>query len=691
MGRLKSVLLVLLLAACTCSAAESEFNVDCSVGWGGVYRPTRWTPVQISIAADKLTEAFGGTVMLSADQDDINRMTVSRQFVLTPDVPARMILSAKIASHAGEVSLKIYDSQGRRRWSGDVDFALSGRNFVEAVTEDRILIGQVGRSSFHLGRLAQFCSSDNQGDMVHVLSRLARLLPYDWTGYDTLDVLVLYDVDWDSLTSHQCKAIEQWVRRGGKLLMVLGARPMAADHVLRKLLPVDVGMLKERTIRKSFGKGIRNRNKIAYCNLTPKEGAIITDKITDRGDLLFVVGLAGFGRVGVLGFDPSTLKGYSGVRVKADVAAGFWIKRIESVLGPQAPSKMKVKDEKDTSNNYGGGFRGGRYYGQTSPREAESSNICGYLMDIEAMEPISMGWIVLILVVLAVLLGPVDYLVLKRLDRQPLTWITSTLCVLLFTAVAYYGVEWLRAGDSQLRIVTMLDGVAATGETCTTTYAGIFAPHNDNYELQGTDAKQWWAAIAPSAGWQSFGSVVSQDVLYRQHDGASIPLPIPIGIWSMQCMTSETHGEKMPISAKIIGRDPSSVRVIITNNADSEISMACVILATGELISVGSIAPGKSVEASGTHGFTNKEKSGWLALPRRGGSEPSYGGSTEANPTKAIGCDARTRAIDEYRRMGAAEVIVRYENAPTPLSVAGYDHETSHIKLVRLIVFPEKG
>ena len=77
---------------------------------------------------------------------------------------------------------------------------------------------------------------------------------------------------------------------------------------------------------------------------------------------------------------------------------------------------------------------------------------------------------------LAILLGPVDYLVLKRLDKLPYTWLTSTGWIVIFTVGAYYGVQWIRGGAMELRAVSVVDGVADSNCAWATCYAGAL-PH----------------------------------------------------------------------------------------------------------------------------------------------------------------------------------------------------------------------
>ena len=82
-----------------------------------------------------------------------------------------------------------------------------------------------------------------------------------------------------------------------------------------------------------------------------------------------------------------------------------------------------------------------------------------HLYNISEMRPLSIWWVILLLGTLAVLLGPVDYKILKRLDRLPLTWLTCTFWIVLFSVGAYYGVRALRGGKLQMRVVSVLDGI----------------------------------------------------------------------------------------------------------------------------------------------------------------------------------------------------------------------------------------
>jgi len=148
---------VALSIAAVGSASDDEiFNVDFFCGWGGYYRPMEWTPVEIGVSS-VLTEPFGGSVTLAAQQDGLNTMNVTYdEFVLTPDMPRHLPLVTKLAFAADKCTVTIRDDRGRRQWEREFnlwDYSMKNR-LLTSVAENDLLIGLVGRGRFGLLRLA---------------------------------------------------------------------------------------------------------------------------------------------------------------------------------------------------------------------------------------------------------------------------------------------------------------------------------------------------------------------------------------------------------------------------------------------------------------------------------------------------------------------------------------------------------
>jgi hypothetical protein len=749
---------VMILAIAGPATADSPFNVDFFCGWGGCYRPMEWTPVEIGISAT-FTEPFAGSVTLSAQQDGLNTLNIVHTFVLTPDVPLHLPLVTKLTFAADKCTLRIRDKRGRTQWHQDIglwDFSTRNR-LLTALGESDLLIGLVGQRKFGLLQLDKksICESYAGRGKVYVADKLPRMVPWDWTGFAPLDLLILYDPDWDLFNQHQLNAIAQWVSNGGKLLLVLGSHPppMYIGASLAQLLPFEVHQVKQITIPwdilKVWGLDTSKTETVASWPLTPKPGVRLYETETDdANECLFAAGYVGFGRVGVLAFDPSTMSDTQRAN-----SARFWVGRItatlediyarpadivEPTLPPsQSPGRSRspvrsnpdvhrdstrypmhlldrsIRFTEDAESLLREGGNGNRY--ETGRAYVASNAIMEHLYNIAEMRPLSIWWVILLLSALAILLGPVDYFVLKRKDRLPLTWLTCSFWIIVFSVGAYYGVQALRGGKMQLRVVSVLDGienaespVGSSGlhtedgkaHAWSTTYCGLFAPRSADYKLEGLQEHQWWSGIAPTEGsiWAFNQEVGTRKIYCFQHDGANLPYSLPINIWTVQCLLNESPLQQMPFAAEVECQG-DQVIVTITNQADSRIASGFVLFDNNQGIEFGQV-PAVRYPDGRTREFRGKlrrlsvmdyniDGQGRLYYTRqRGGSYPSV--FKHENAFFAQGCLRRTQGIGAYLAHGGAIVCVMYDNADVPFAVTDRSCDYDHIQLARLVVFPKE-
>ena len=313
-----------------------------------------------------------------------------------------------------------------------------------------------------------------------------------------------------------------------------------------------------------------------------------------------------------------------------------------------------------------------------------------YLLDIPALRPLSIWWVILLLASLAVLLGPVDYIVLKRLDRQPLTWLTSAGWIVLFTVCAYYGVQMVRDGTTQVMAVSVLDAVEGDQSAWSTTYMGVFAPDSGEYELENLGPGQWWSGISPSQENQyMYGrDSASKTIDCLQYDGGNIPAPLPINIWTMQCMMNESpaNGE-FPLTATVerTGDRGEQLIVTVTNRSDRPIKSGCVRLDEDMVMKFDSVDPGQTKQFQG---WPHKRQY-WGRKAETFNMWNDDDGRFDSNSAFfARGSLRRTRAIEAYLAEGAAVVCAKYDHPAAPFPVANRKSDDTYLQLVRLVVFP---
>jgi len=709
MLRVPLILFVASALALVASASEEDpFSVDLVCGWRGYYRPMRWTPMEIQLSGpSELTEPFDGSITISSQQDGLNTMNITQEFVLMPGDRRYLPLVTKLASGLNSCDVRINNKRGRTQWQHDFDlYGLSRtQRFLTAVGEKDLLIGLVGRTGFGLLRLPRqsVCRSGDETGKVYVGDKIARMVPWDWTGFVPLDVLILYDPDWSLFKPQQLSAIAQWVSNGGRLLLVLGNHPVAPTNPIAPLLPCTPRDRKQMTISPdildTWGLQADGPEMVTAWSLVPRSGAHFCDAETDdANECLFATGYAGFGRVSVLPFDPSLMTD----KQRAHTAR-FWVSRTQALLADDSAVRYDPRTRRPSSSRISRSIEfvedadsmspdpRRRRPREIAPVYAANNAIMEFLY--QGIQPLSIWWVILLLTALAVLLGPVDYKMLKRIGRLPLTWLTCTFWIVLFTIGAYYGVQALRGGQLELRVVSVLDGIKNTDHVWSTSYCGLFAPKSDDYRLKDLQKNQWWSGIAPTG--RDMGAQgregIGKRIYCLQHDGGNLPYSLPVNIWDVQCLLNESSLQRLPFDAEVQRRGDEIV-IDITNESKSRIMGGYVLTDGSHGVRFGSVRAG----AGRQFRSPIQRMRGWGSYSTeyyRGG-DPR--GQRPAVPFKkdnaffAQGCSQRTQALDAYIERGAAVVCVEYDQPAVTFGLEDRSCRLNHIQLARLVVFPEE-
>lgn len=436
---------------------------------------------------------------------------------------------------------------------------------------------------------------------------------------------------------------------------------------------------------------------VVAWSLIPKSGTRLTStNINDANECLLSTGYAGFGRVGVLPYDPATMASTRTVNSSA-----FWVSHMSAILEddvnvydnnrtPRLSSVGKgrrilfvedadtVFDDRDMRRQY-----------EVGRMHNANNAIMEFLY--QGIQPLSIWWVILLLTGLAVLLGPIDYKLLKHYGRLPLTWLTCTFWIFLFTICAYFGVQALRGGQLELRVVSVLDGIEKSDHTWSTYYCGLFAPKSDDYQFKDLQKNQWWSGIAPtgrSVGMQGQEGI-GKSIYCLQHDGGNLPYSLPVNIWDVQCLLNESSLGQMPFSAKVERRGDEVV-IEIVNESKSRIVDGFILVDNKHGARFGSVRAG----ATKQYNKRIQRMSGWGAYS----SDYYHNNPRVQRPTVpfkknsiffAQGCLQRTQALDAYLQHGAAVVCVEYDQPSVSFGLEGRSSNLNHVQLARLVVFPK--
>jgi len=285
-------------------------------------------------------------------------------------------------------------------------------------------------------------------------------LPPDPLGWEGLDVLVLSDVDTTVLTGAQRRALEAWLAHGGHLIVGGGAGAARTVAGVEDLLPVTVGGVHPVDDLWALGERVgaltvEGPYAVAEAALKTGEVLIAQEEGDDQSDIvLWARRPYGAGKVDFLAFDAG-LNPFA----RWEDNGELW----ELIVGVQGAGARRFT----VSNGYGA-------------REAVNA--------IPGLELPTTLQLLAFMLAYTILIGPLNYVLLRKLDRRELAWVTIPVLILGFTVCAYvtgFQIRGLTAIVHRLSVVYVPEG-AGIGRVSGA--VGIFSPRRATYDVWVADA-----------------------------------------------------------------------------------------------------------------------------------------------------------------------------------------------------------
>lgn len=637
----------MLLLAAAGASADVALSVD--VGFGGAFRIGYWNPLflMISDAAPRAVE-----IEVYSAPPTSSSMLVRQRMTIGP-APTTFPIYLPISQDPDSIAVVVRDLQTQRR-------------VAEWPDPDRTQVPQLVRADDRLivvsGRGSALRAIDGRGgsDATSRFLEPARL-PAVAQGYDAVSLLVLNQPDFNRLRAEQQSAIAAWVRGGGSLVMWPAADPIPASSPIIEILPARIGDNGSYNVapEKLAAAGLAKRfARIPGRVLDPRPGAQPL-RLLDTDDLTGYRHRAGFGQVLLLPIDPSLL-----VFADTQAALRFW----KHVLG----GFVVLREADDTSNRVS-------YW--NDPVLTRRANAIDSVMDLLGNVPgigsFGFGYIAAVLIALMIIVGPVDWFVLKFLGRQPWTWFTTAGWIALVTTGAVLIGYLFRSGDLHfrtLRIVDQADGAVVA----TTDMAGIYSPRTQLYELN-VDPASWWQ---PASDPRNFRRGVGSTVPFRQDYRGNVPDPSSINVWTLRFLQSDMHLTAPPVidAALRLEHDDSGhdhVRGTVRNL--SRLRMHDMIVRVNDK-SVASI-PG-TLEPGGQISLDARVTTTWTSNDKPDPAAPN------AAWTWCQVASLRSERIDAILagRGDLACVYAQVENPPAAATLANPGAIEQHWQIVRALV-----
>ena len=467
-------------------------------------------------------------------------------------------------------------------------------------------------------------------------------LPARVEAWSAIDRLVWQDVDTARLEPEQLVALRTWLGLGGRLVILGGS----TGTTTLGSLPDDLLPFRPTSTVDAAASDVEQLlgGTVDVSRAVPAlGGTLLSGTVMGRsGDAVIAAERSiGQGRTTIIGIDPTT-DGIAGT----PAAQALW-RRAMPLAVSAVVNPMSLPDD---------------------------SGIVGALNNLPAVGLPPLEQLAALLIAYIALVGPINYLVLRRLDRREWAWITMPLLIVVFSVGAFGLGRALKGSDTIVNSIAIIRGAAGADTGLGQVYVGVFSPSRRTFDVS-------------VAG----GALLSNPLSVEQQGAGAAPLDVllgdparvrgyTVGFGVLRGFRAETALPVPTFESDLALRD-GRLQGTVTNTSDETVEDAAVVYG-GSLAKLGDLPAGATARVDLQLGTNQAFQSG--ISDRIFG--PYTGGSSERD-RKVI---TRRTVIDQLSQYsgrfstligaggGQAPAIVGWEST-SPLSVDVGDDKAARV------------
>ncbi len=567
--------------------AQAALQFDVFPGYDGIVPEASWFPIVCEVKNDG--PSFNAFFEISSGKfgsSQVRRVPIE----LPTNTRKRVVVPVFSSSRYGSWNFRLIDDHDNIQAE-----QLNIRPRKQTGWETQ-LIGALARSVGGVPVLPAIKA--NQQELQPMVARLQpSLFPDNPIALEGLDTIYLNSETALELKVPQRDALLAWLNGGGHLVVgVEQISDVAASGWLGGLLPCELTSTKLIKPQAQFQKwlqlGVTNPAPTVATNSSTKSPSrnrkqnspgvnpfseLKSDNTFEQKEMLVFTGKRRDGTVLVSaqeiplvvqaqrGRGRLTLLTFSAERepfLSWKNRPWFWVKLSE------VPTKIYASSD---YNSYGG---------------SSIDGVFGAMIDSKQVRKLPLTWLLLLLVVYLLVIGPLDQLWLKKINRQMLTWLTFPAYVLFFSALIYFIGFKLRAGDSEFNELHIVD-ILPRNESAVLrgrTYASIYSPSNARYQLAG---EQPFSALRAEFNY-SYGGAEENSSATILHRGNNFAAEIAVPVWTSQlCVSDWLQPADLPLKISTVA-DRNGWSVTVENLLDHKLSEARVVIA-GRVFLIGDL------------------------------------------------------------------------------------------------------
>ncbi|WP_248924540.1 hypothetical protein [Paenibacillus hamazuiensis] len=571
------------------AADPAGVELQIQAGFDGKIRDNRWFPVKFTITSPmedmsgdlvlQMVNPTGGKDVTYVKHVDLPKMTAKTVWMTLPGT------GMQLGSNNNVVKL----------YKGSVDKGaevpiVKGKAYIETYLTQSTTVGVLARDPDTLNFLTLLNSRNYDVSVVYL--NMADM-PAESMMLDGLDAIALNDVASDQLKEEQVKAISGWIDRGGTLILAGGAGYAKTAKAFEAIAPaaykdtVQVNGLS--SLEKLAGKELPLASPFTVSRADVKAGSVVAQE----GQIpLFVKKPQEKGAVWYVAYDLSLqpLASWPGNPM-------LWEKVLQNHL---AMSNTKMAR-------------------QVYPLMQQFWEVQNALDLFPSLNPPSFYMLLSLFIAYVVVVAPVLYLILKKLDKREWAWVI----IPALSLVSSFGIFMIGASDRSSVLTHTLNTMelSGSGQGKRTTATAVFVPSGGKYEIELPKSAHA-LAFNNSRGPGGNGNLAGATDQYVYMDEGKTRLQwTDVPYWSVRkALLQEDSSEPLGKFEVKAGVDAGTVKGELKNATKSDLTDV-VLFANRQLYRIGDLKAGetKPLGAPSTGAGIGYSDIGQLLYPYQGG------------------------------------------------------------------------
>jgi hypothetical protein len=382
-------------------------------------------------------------------------------------------------------------------------------------------------------------------------------LPSRVEAWGAIDRLVWQDVDSNLLEPDQLAALQGWLAAGGRMVIAGGtAGPATLSSFPDTILPFRP--LATTDVAPQSLAGLLGELPDTAADMPALSGDLIAGRtLAEVGDRVVAAERTyGSGLVTIIGFDPATPW-----IAETDASDALWRRLL--------PARSTV--------------------GQVV---TDDSQLISAVSQLPALALPPIGGLLLLLGAYILLIGPVNYIVLRRLDRREWAWVTMPLLIVVFAVGAYGFGAALRGSNVIVNEVAIVRGAPGATDGAAQVYLGVFSPSRETYQLEVPGG----ALLSSPISGEIFGGEATAGGLDILQGDPSRIRDLAVGVASLRAIRAETPAT-VPLVESQLQLVDGSLQGTVRNASGEKLERPAIVIG-GSVQVLKDLLPGEQVDVN---------------------------------------------------------------------------------------------